>query len=207
MKKLYCNYNILIVSGPSGAGKSTLLKFLENNIDNFYFSISTTTRKPRDNEEHGREYFFVSKDDFLGSIYKKEFLEYEEVHGNFYGTSNNQIKEAIKQQKFIVFDVDVRGHNTIKLYYPNAKSIFITPKDLTTLKERLYNRNTDNEDVIQKRLINACEELKYANTFDYLLINDNITESKEAILNIAKSITLINNESKINDLIQHYNFC
>ncbi len=205
MEELHC-YSMLIVSGPSGAGKSTLLKVLEQHIHNFYFSVSSTTRIPRDSEQHGRDYFFISRESFLDGISKNEFLEYEEVHGNLYGTSNIQIKEAIKQHKFIVFDIDVKGHGNIKAKYPKAKSIFITPKDLDTLEKRLHDRKTDSKEVIQRRLLNACEELKCANTFDYLLINDNISESEDAILSIARSMAFVNHKAKLDDLIKHYTF-
>lgn len=197
-------YNILIISGPSGSGKSTLTNILKGEIPNFYFSISTTTRKPRGNELHGREYFFTTKENFKEGINNDEFLEYEEVHGNFYGTSIKPIKKAIQEKKFILFDVDVKGHNSIKKYYPLAKSVFITPKNINVLRERLYKRGTDSHEVIQKRLFNAKEELKYANTFDYLLINDNMINSKKAILYIAKSLMFANHETKIKALLAQY---
>ena len=195
---------MLIISGPSGAGKSTLMQVLQETILNFYFSISTTTRKPRLHETDGKEYFFTTKEDFILGINNGEFLEYEEVHGNFYGTSINQITKAIKEQKFILFDVDVKGHNSIKKHYALAKSIFIAPKNLQILEERLHKRNTDSKEMIQKRLFNAKEELKYANTFDYLLINDNIIESKQAILHIAQSLIFANHETKIQSLLTQY---
>lgn len=198
------DYTMLILSGPSGAGKSTLMQVLHEEIPHFYFSISTTTREPRAHEKHGREYFFTTQQDFKNGITKGEFLEYEEVHGNFYGTSILPITEAIQEQKFIVFDVDVKGHNSIKARYPLAKSVFITPKNIQILEERLCARNTDSKEMIQKRLLNAKEELKYANTFDYLLINDNIADSKKAILHIAQSIMLANSTKKIQSLLAQY---
>ena len=197
-------YDMLIISGPSGAGKSTLMQVLQEAIPNFYFSISTTTRQPRAHETHGKEYFFTTKEEFIKGINNGEFLEYEEVHGNFYGTSITPITKAIEEQKFILFDVDVKGHNSIKKHYSLAKSIFITPKNLQILEERLYKRNTDSKEMIQKRLFNAKEELKYANTFDYLLINDNIVNSKQAILHIAKSLMFANHETKIKSLLAQY---
>lgn len=204
MDSVHHGMNMLIISGPSGAGKSTLTKVLQAEIPNFYFSISTTTRKPRENEIHGREYYFSTKEAFKEGISKGEFLEYEEVHDNFYGTSIKPIEKAIQKDKFILFDVDVRGHNSIKKYYPLAKSVFIAPKNLHVLQDRLCKRGTDSDEVIQKRLFNAKEELKYANTFDYLLINDNMTNSKKAILHIAKSLMFANHETKIQALLAQY---
>ncbi|STQ86146.1 guanylate kinase [Helicobacter muridarum] len=206
-KAHYCSnlpYNIMIISGPSGAGKSTLTNFLRYYISNIYFSISTTTRSMREGELHGREYFFVSKEDFYRDIELGNFLEYEQVHDNFYGTGLCQFQEGILNNRFIVCDVDVRGHNSIKKFYPNAKSVFITTKDLATLESRLLKRQTDSKHIIQKRIRNALDELKYADAFDYLLINDNIEDSKEAILHIAKSIILLNHASKMQDLLMKY---
>lgn len=198
------SYNMLIMSGPSGAGKSTLTQFLREQIPNFYFSISTTTRAPRMGEKNGREYFFITRDEFLQDIEHGNFLEHEEVHGNFYGTNKKQIEVAIMQQQFIVFDVDVKGHANIKQHYPFAKSVFVTPRNMNILKERLEKRNTDSQDTIQKRLLGAFEELKYANAFDYLLINDNITHAKETILHIAKSIECLNQDERLDSLLVNY---
>ncbi|RDU71007.1 guanylate kinase [Helicobacter aurati] len=197
-------YTIMIISGPSGAGKSTLTQFLQQHIDNLYFSISTTTRNIRQGEQHGREYFFMSQEEFKLNIELGNFLEYEQVHGNLYGTGLSQFEEAILNNCFIICDVDVKGHNSIKKYYPKAKSVFIATQDLETLRLRLLQRHTDSMESIQKRLQNAMQELKEASTFDYLLINDKIEDSKEAILHIAKSIALLNHTDKIRELLAKY---
>ncbi len=197
------DYSMLILSGPSGCGKSTLSSFIQQNIPNLYLSISTTTRKIRANETNGVEYFFTTKEEFLKQVENGEFLEYEEVHGNLYGTSKKQIDKAILEKKFILLDVDVRGHNSIKKYYPNAKSIFIMTKNLKILEERLRNRALDDEEMIQKRLTNARDEIKLANNFDYLLINDKMGESKDMVLSISKSILCVNSLAKINSLLEN----
>lgn len=204
MRKYEKPYNILIISGPSGGGKSTITRILQENIKNLYFSISTTTRAPREGEKNGRDYFFISHKDFMHGIQSGEFLEYEEVHGHFYGTGLSQFEDAINADKFILCDVDVKGHDSIKRHYNRAKSVFITAKDIQTLEMRLKARKTDSEETISKRLVNALEELKYANSFDYLLINDKIEDSKEEILHIANSIFLLNSESKVADLRTKY---
>lgn len=197
------DYSMLILSGPSGCGKSTLSSFIQQNIPNLYLSISTTTRKIRANETNGVEYFFTTKEEFLKQVENGEFLEYEEVHGNLYGTSKKQIDKAILEKKFILLDVDVKGHNSIKKYYPNAKSIFIMTKNLKILEERLRNRALDDEEMIQKRLTNARDEIKLANNFDYLLINDKMDESKDMVLSISKSILCVNSLAKINSLLEN----
>lgn len=178
---------ILIVSGPSGSGKSTLLATLKECVDNFYFSISTTTRKPREFESHGREYFFESKEEFLRKIEAGEFLEWEQVHGNYYGTLKKPIDKALADKKMVLFDVDVKGHRNIKRQYGRrAKSIFVTTPSDMVLKERLKSRQTEDKESILNRLKNAYDEINCVGEFDFVIINDDVARAKEEILNIAK---------------------
>ncbi|MDU7692682.1 MAG: guanylate kinase [Helicobacter sp.] len=178
---------ILIISGPSGSGKSTLLKILHEKIPNFYFSVSATTRAPREFERHGREYFFEPKEMFLNQIENDEFLEWEKVHDNYYGTLKAPIDQALSEGKMVVFDVDVKGHRNIKRHYASlSRSVFITtPSDLV-LKQRLMERLTENKEDILKRLKNAYDEINCVGEFDFLIINDDITKAQNEILNIAK---------------------
>ncbi|PAF42845.1 guanylate kinase [Helicobacter sp. 11S02596-1] len=182
------NGGILILSGPSGSGKSTLCKYLQENIPDIYFSISTTTRAPREGEKNGKHYYFVSQVEFFNDIKENKFLEWAEVHGNHYGTSLGPIQEALALGKLVVFDVDVQGHRGIKNYYAGACSVFIATKNKQVLKDRLSSRQTDSEETIQLRLMHAYNEMKHIKEFDYLIINDDITTAKEAILCIAKSL-------------------
>ncbi|PAF47183.1 guanylate kinase [Helicobacter sp. 12S02232-10] len=179
---------ILILSGPSGSGKSTLCKYLQENIPNIYFSISTTTRSPREGEKNGKHYYFVSEEEFLKDIEESRFLEWAEVHGNYYGTSLAPIQEALNLEKLIVFDVDVQGHRSIKNYYPEAYSVFVTTKNQQVLRDRLNFRQTDSDETIRLRLMHAYNEMKHIEEFDYLIVNDEIKAAKEAILHIAKSL-------------------
>lgn len=193
--------SLLVLSGPSGSGKSTLCKFLQEKIPQIYFSISTTTRSPREGERNAQHYYFVSQEEFLKGIQENKFLEWAEVHGNYYGTSIDPIKSALQEGKLVIFDVDVQGHQGIKQYYGDlARSVFVTTPNKQILKERLQNRGTDSEETIKLRLMHAYNEMKHINEFDYLIINDDIETSKEAILSIAKSLPYIKNPKHTEDL-------
>lgn len=186
---------ILIISGPSGCGKSTLLKEVYNNIDNYYFSISTTTRSPRDGEQNGVDYYFVTKEEFEKDIEDGNFLEYAKVHDNYYGTSLKPIIESLNNGKLVIFDIDVQGHKIVrKKLHALITSVFITTPSLQVLKDRLYSRNSDDNDVIEKRLKNAQIEIDSFLEYDYLIINDDLEKSTKemlAIANIARRKTKI----------------
>jgi len=178
--------SILIISGPSGCGKSSLLKELYKHIENYYFSISTTTRKPRVGEKHGVDYFFVSKEEFENGIKNNEFLEYANVHDNYYGTSLKKVNDAIDESKLVIFDIDVQGHDLVREKLNDiTTSVFITTPNLSELQHRLTLRDTDSKNVIQNRLKNAITEINYINKYDYLIINDNLDKASKELINIA----------------------
>ena len=174
---------ILLISGPSGCGKSTLLRELYKTIDNYYFSISTTTRKPRDGERNGKDYFFITKDEFKKDIKDNQFLEWAEVHGNYYGTSFKAINKALKQGKLVILDIDVQGFENIiksKKLKKITTTVFITTPNLDELRDRLYKRASDDQEIILQRIKNSKKEIKYIKEYDYIIINDNIkTASKQ----------------------------
>lgn len=177
---------ILILSGPSGCGKSTLLKEIYKNIDNYYFSISTTTRAPRTGEQNGVDYYFVSKEEFEKDIEEGNFLEWAKVHDNYYGTSLKPIIEALNDGKLVIFDIDVQGHKIVrKKLNSQVTSVFITTPSLSILKDRLYSRNSDSNEIIEKRLNNAKEEIDSFLDYDYLIINDDLHKATKEILAIA----------------------
>lgn len=177
---------IIIVSGPSGSGKSTLLK--ELSPDEFYFSISHTTRKPRSDEVHGKDYYFIDKYTFLEMMERGEFLEWIEVHGNYYGTAKSEIEKAFSQGKHLVLDVEVIGVSNLKKYFgPAAITIFIAPPNLKILEERLKKRGTESEEKIKERLKRAHFELSFSPFFDYVIINDSLSKAKEKFLSIIKA--------------------
>ena len=182
---------ILILSGPSGCGKSTLLKEVYKQIDDYYFSISTTTRQPRVGEVNGVDYFFVSKEDFEKDIKKDNFLEYALVHGNYYGTSLTPIKKALEEKKLVIFDIDVQGHELVRNKLDSiVTSVFITTPSLKILEDRLHSRNTDNKTVIENRIKNAKVEVEHFRNYDYLIINDDLEEASKQLVSIANIIRI-----------------
>ncbi len=177
---------ILIISGPSGCGKSTLLKEVYKDIDDYYFSISTTTRAPRIGEVNGIDYFFVTKEEFEKDINNGDFLEYAKVHDNYYGTSLKPIKKALDESKLVIFDIDVQGHEIVRSKLDSiTTSVFITTPSLEVLETRLNSRNTDSTEIIEKRIKNAKGEVEYFQDYDYLIINDDLQIAAKQLVCIA----------------------
>lgn len=177
---------ILIISGPSGCGKSTLLKEVYKDIDDYYFSISTTTRAPREGEVNGVDYFFVTKEEFEKDINNGDFLEYAKVHDNYYGTSLKPINKALDESKLVIFDIDVQGHEIVRKKLSSiTTSVFITTPSLEVLESRLNSRNTDSIEIIEKRIKNAKGEVEYFQDYDYLIINDDLQTAAKQLVCIA----------------------
>jgi guanylate kinase len=182
---------ILVLSGPSGAGKSTIINAAADEIGEYYFSISTTTRAPRMGEKHGREYFFVSREEFEEDIKAGNFLEYAEVHGNYYGTSLKPVREALDAGKLVIFDIDVQGHRLVRAKMNDiTTSAFITPPTLKELEKRLRDRCTDSEEVIEQRIENAKEEILAVGEYDFTIINDTVEEAAREFVIVAKAARL-----------------
>ena len=184
------NTKLLIFSAPSGSGKTTIVQWLMNTHPELHlaFSISCTSRPPRGKEQHGREYFFLSNEEFLQRIEENAFVEYEEVYkGCFYGTLKEQVEEQRKQGNNVVFDVDVKGGCTIKQQYgQQALSIFIQPPSIEELEKRLLQRGTDAPEVIQRRIEKATYELTFAKYFDHVVVNDDLQKAEQQVYNIVK---------------------
>lgn len=182
---------ILVLSGPSGAGKSTIINAASDEIGEYYFSISTTTRAPRVGEEEGKDYFFVTKESFEEDIKAGNFLEYAEVHGNYYGTSLKPVREALEEGKLVIFDIDVQGHRLVRAKMNDiTTSAFITPPTLKALETRLRARSTDDESVIVKRIENAKGEIQAVGEYDFTIINDTVEEAKKRFVIVAKAARL-----------------
>jgi len=182
---------ILVLSGPSGAGKSTIIHAASDEIGEYYFSISTTTRKPRVGEEDGVDYFFVNKESFEEDIKAGNFLEYAEVHGNYYGTSLKPVRGALKEGKLVIFDIDVQGHRLVRAKMNDVTtSAFVTPPTLNALETRLRARCTDDEAVILKRIENAKDEIKAVGEYDFTIINDTVEEAAKRFVIVAKAARL-----------------
>jgi guanylate kinase len=177
---------ILIISGPSGSGKSSIINYILSEVDNSTLSISTTSRDIRDGEIDGMDYNFVTKDEFQNMIEEKRFLEYENVHGNFYGTDKEFVEEALEFGKLLVFDVDTRGRESIMKFYSDiAVTLFVTTPSREILEERLRGRGTETEEQVQKRLQNAIEEMREMKNFDYFIVNDDLDRAKEEAIQVA----------------------
>ncbi len=163
---------LVVVSAPSGTGKTTLCHMLLKEFENMEFSVSYTTRPPRKGEVNGKDYFFVSKEEFERMVEEGDFLEWANVYGNLYGTSKSQVLRALNEGKDILLDIDVQGALQVKKNLPEAVLIFIMPPSFDELERRLRNRGTDSEDVIKRRLETAKEEIKKAVYYDYIVVND-----------------------------------
>lgn len=196
---------VLVLSGPSGAGKSSLINKIANEIGDYYFSISTTTRAPREGEKDGIHYHFVNKEEFEEDIKADHFLEHAIVHGNYYGTSLKPVKEALALGKLVIFDIDVQGNTAIKNRLGDiTTSVFITPPSLSELKYRLENRLTDTQEVIEKRLKMAKREIQRMAEYDFLIVNDKLDIAAEVLRQIAITARLKIPQDKINNFIQNW---
>jgi guanylate kinase len=164
---------LIIFSAPSGAGKTTIVKHLLKKFPSLSFSISATTRESLGDEEHEKDYYFISKESFLHKVAHQEFVEFEEVYnGTFYGTLRSEIERIWNAGKHVIFDIDVEGGLRLKRKYEDdALAIFVQPPSLEVLKERLSGRGTDSPEKLQERFIKAEKELKYADKFDVVLKN------------------------------------
>lgn len=166
--------NLFIISSPSGGGKGTLIREVLKTVPNVGYSVSLTTRQPRAGERNGREYFFVPRDEFEKRINDGEFLEYAEVHGNFYGTSQHQVREMIEQGTDIILEIDVQGADIVRGKISEAVAVFIMPPSLKILRERLSGRGTETAETLALRMKNAPAEIAHFEKFDYVIINDEL---------------------------------
>ncbi len=182
---------LLIFSAPSGSGKTTIVRWLMSNCPELglRFSVSCTTRQPREKERNGVDYFFISEEEFRRKISENAFVEYEEVYeGCFYGTLRSQVETQLLRGENIVFDVDVAGGCNIKnLYGERALSIFIKPPSTNELRKRLLSRGTDSEETIAFRLAKAEKELAYAERFDCIVVNDDLAKAEKEVREIVEN--------------------
>ena len=175
---------LIVFAAPSGAGKSSLIKEVISNNDKIELSVSATTRSPREGEIHGKDYFFITDSEFNDLNGKDAFFETAEVHGYQYGTLKTFVEQKLKNNIRVVLDIDVQGYDQIVDSVEDIISIFIIPPSLNELRKRLLSRGLDTEEVIEKRLINAKKELKYAKSFDYIVLNDDFKRAFDEITSI-----------------------
>lgn len=179
---------LVVFSGPSGVGKGTVRREVFNKIGKqLYFSISLTTREIRDGECNGVDYHFMSRDEFLAELDRDNLLEYNEYVGNFYGTPKDIVFDKINNGIDVVLEIDVNGAKQIKEKVPNCVSIFVAPPSFNDLKTRLVGRNTDSQEVIEKRLKKAELEIALASMYDYIVINDDIQLAADEVVSIIQS--------------------
>ena len=178
---------LIVISAPSGAGKGTIINELLKRNDNFYLSISTTSRPIRTNDIPGVTYNFVSKEEFEQKINEGYFLEYTNYVGNYYGTPRAFVEEELEKGNNVILEIEVQGALNIKAQYPNALLLFITTKDAKTLEQRLIGRGTEDMDTIKKRLNRAKEEAKDIGKYEYIIVNDDLEECVEQIHQIVLS--------------------
>jgi len=196
---------VLVLSGPSGAGKSSLINKIKNDIGDYHFSISTTTRAMREGEEEGVDYHFVSEAEFKKDIEEEHFLEHAVVHGNYYGTSLKPVKKALSEGKLVIFDIDVQGNTAVNNRLGDiTTSVFITPPSLSELKKRLISRSTDSNDVIETRLKMAKREIQRTSEYDYLIVNDDLDVAAEVLRQIAITARLKIPTDRINNFVQEW---
>ncbi|UTY58304.1 MULTISPECIES: guanylate kinase [unclassified Massilia] len=179
--------SLFMVAAPSGAGKSTLVNALLAQEPGIKLSISTTTRPPRPGEEHGREYFFTTAEDFVARAQAGEFLEWAEVHGNYYGTSRIFVEEQMKTGTDILLEIDWQGARQVKKQFPQAAGIFILPPSIAALEERLHKRGQDEPHVITRRLLAAGGEIAHAPDFEYVIINEEFSVALSQLGAIVRS--------------------
>jgi guanylate kinase len=180
---------LVILSSPSGGGKTSVIyRIIEKYDGNFVYSISATTRQPRPGEKNGKDYFFLTQQEFEDQINNDSLLEWEQVHGYCYGTPKSYVEQAIAAGKFVLLDIDVNGALQIAHKFPqNTLTIFVVPPSLDELIQRLRNRKTDSENEINKRLERIPVEMEQSKRFDYVVINEKLENTVEEIVKIIKT--------------------
>ncbi len=178
---------LAVVSGFSGAGKGTLMKALLEKYDNYALSISATTRKPREGEVHGREYFFMSVDEFEGLITNDQLIEYARYVSNYYGTPRSYVEEKMAEGKDVILEIEIQGALKVKEKFPETLLIFVVPPSAGELKRRLIGRGTESMEVIEQRMKRATEEAEEMDSYDYILVNDDLNKAVEDLHNLIQS--------------------
>ncbi len=176
--------HLYIVAAPSGAGKTTLVRLLLEKDPDINVSISSTTRLPRTGESDGREYHFVGVQNFLDMVSQGEFLEWAEVHGNYYGTSKRWIEKEMEAGRDVLLEIDWQGAQQVRKVFPKAIGIFILPPSLEELKSRLSGRGTDSAETIARRIAAARDEMRHVDEFDYVIINDDLQQALDNLRSI-----------------------
>jgi guanylate kinase len=182
--------HLYIVAAPSGTGKTTLVRLLLENDSGIRLSISSTTRAPRPGEQDGREYDFVDVPEFIERVSRGEFLEWAEVHGNYYGTSRKWIEAEMNAGRDVLLEIDWQGAQQVRKSFPDAIAVFILPPSLDALKERLSSRGTDSSETIARRIAAARDEMRHVDEFDYVIINDDLQQALGNLMSVVSASRL-----------------
>ena len=182
--------NLYVIAAPSGAGKTTLVRMLLESESAVHLSISFTTRSPRPGEQNGREYHFVDAETFRGMIDRHEFLEWAEVHGNFYGTSKKWIADQLAAGSDVLLEIDWQGAQQVRSLFPGAIGIFFLPPSMEELTRRLTGRGTDAPEVIERRLAAAQAEMRHVGEFDYVIVNDRLELALDDLCAVVRASRL-----------------
>ncbi|WP_286975467.1 guanylate kinase [Acetomicrobium sp. UBA5826] len=175
---------LFVISGPSGAGKGTIRRELFKRLSDLVYSISCTTRQPREGEQDGVDYYFVEGEEFEKRKRSGDFLEWAFVHGNYYGTPKKEVLKNLEEGKDVILEIDVQGALNVKKVFPEAVLIFILPPSEEVLRERLISRGTENEESLRTRLNNAAWEMKLAGVYDHAIINDDVNRAAEELVRL-----------------------
>ena len=178
---------LIIITGPSGVGKGTVVKELLGKDKNIWLSVSATTRSPRMGEKDGENYYFISDEKFKDMIDKKEFLEWAQFAGNYYGTPLSTVNEKIEKGFIVLLEIEVEGAKQIKEKFPESLSIFLLPPSKEELEKRIRNRGTEKEEAIDRRLSRADYEIASSDEFDFVLTNHDVDETVKEVFKIIKS--------------------
>ena len=196
---------LVVISAPSGGGKGTILKELFAKDDNLVLSVSATTRSPRPGEEHGKQYYFLQKEDFEELISQGKMLEYAQYVGNYYGTPREPVEQWMAQGKDVMLEIEVQGGAQIKKLMPGCVSIFILPPSMEVLEKRLRDRGTEEDATVRKRLEKAREEIPHAKDYDYVVFNDRLEDAVEDLRAIlrAEKRKYHRNETAVERVLDH----
>ena len=196
---------LVVISAPSGGGKGTILKELFAKDDNLVLSVSATTRSPRPGEEHGKQYYFLQKEEFEELISQGKMLEYAQYVGNYYGTPRESVEQWMAQGKDVVLEIEVQGGAQIKKLMPGCVSIFILPPSMEVLEKRLRDRGTEEDATVRKRLEKAREEIPHAKDYDYVVFNDRLEDAVEDLRAIlrAEKRKYHRNETAVERVLDH----
>ena len=178
---------LAVVSGFSGAGKGTIMKALLEKHDNYALSISATTRKPREGEVHGREYFFLSVEEFEELIEKDQLIEHARYVSNYYGTPRSYVEEKMAEGKDVILEIEIQGALKVKEKFPETLLVFIVPPTAEELKKRLIGRGTETMELIETRMARAVEEAEVMDAYDYILVNETVDKAVEDLHNLIQS--------------------